>query len=932
MEHLCKTLDAQTFFVHPNLVHTISGTGIGPNAVQLPTLLTVERAAFASQPDECYLSPTAYICHSSGTSSGLPKPIYQSHKGMVGGLYPFPTRNNSQALSATFTVTPLFHGGTPDCLRAWSSGAMCWLFPQDSVPITGANVVKSVQAARKGGDRVDYFSSVPFVLQMLLDEDHDAGISLLQSFDLVGFGGAALPQAAGDRLVDAGVKLLSRMGSAECGFLMSSHRDYTNDKDWGYLRPIKDPSLLSFEPREEGLSELVVNEKWPFKTKTNYKGGKAYATADLFEPHPHIPYAWRYHGRADAQIVLANGKKFDPAPMELDIMGAASRRGLRDVLIFGTGMSQAGALLFPSRNTCIEDLTGHVWNIIEDMNRRSQSHARIARSMLIVVPADEADEPPLPKSSKGTIMRARAEAIYERYIKVSQSETPKPTHVPDEELYNTVVTCFVEVLGRDVNPERDLYQQGVDSISCAQIRGLIESLGLVEISLSFNVVYDKRTVAGLVEYLIKVRHGGEQNDECGDRHRQLKEMRQLVEKYQTFKFSDVPSQNRQDGKTKSVVVLTGATGFLGAHILHLLRHDASVTKIFCLVRATGSEEANSRVSRALIQYRRPGLDGFNEETNPVRCLACHLSEADLGLEKDDQQAILNEATIFIHAAWAVNFNLGLQSFEDQIVGTRNLINTAAAASAHLSFLSSTAAVGASSSTSIPETLSTEPSDASPLGYSQSKWVTEQVCNAANKTMGAPFVSVIRVGQLCANEKGVWNASEAYPLMLSTAKLTGSLPIIDDKLDWVPVEVAAQAILDIIASSSDTSLNMATAFYHVTNPHDGPTWAMLLRHLTRRRDCDWIEMVAPHDWIEKLETALEQEQYRRHPSQALVSLWKARYCVSNGGSAGDGELENSKSPSFQVARSQAASPTMKSIRQLDLERVDKIWPWVDRTIV
>ena len=48
--------------------------------------------------------------------------------------------------------------------------------------------------------------------------------------DIVGAGGAALPAEVGDRLVRRGINLSSRLGSAECGFLLSSYHDFIVDR------------------------------------------------------------------------------------------------------------------------------------------------------------------------------------------------------------------------------------------------------------------------------------------------------------------------------------------------------------------------------------------------------------------------------------------------------------------------------------------------------------------------------------------------------------------------------------------------------------------------------------------------------------------------------------------------------------------------------
>ncbi|CAD0032176.1 unnamed protein product [Aureobasidium pullulans] len=81
--------------------------------------------------------------------------------------------------------------------------------------------------------------------------------------DIVGVGGAALPDEVGDRMVGKGINLISRFGSAECGFLMSSHRDYSKDKAWQYLRSDEGAEFLTFEKNEDDLAELVIKPGWP---------------------------------------------------------------------------------------------------------------------------------------------------------------------------------------------------------------------------------------------------------------------------------------------------------------------------------------------------------------------------------------------------------------------------------------------------------------------------------------------------------------------------------------------------------------------------------------------------------------------------------------------------------------------------------------------
>lgn len=221
------------------------------------------------QPTECIFEPhhvnegaVAYLHHTSGTSSGLPKPIPQSHRAAIGVLPHLP---QSPSI-ASFTTTPLYHGGIADLFRCWTSNAMIWLFPGKDVPITARNICSCLSTASTSSStarfpQVKYFSSVPYVLQMM--EADDRGLKYLQHMEIVGVGGAALPAEVGERLVKGGVNLISRFGSAECGFILSSYRDFASDHDWQYLRNYNPSDMIDFESRDEGLAELVVKPGWP---------------------------------------------------------------------------------------------------------------------------------------------------------------------------------------------------------------------------------------------------------------------------------------------------------------------------------------------------------------------------------------------------------------------------------------------------------------------------------------------------------------------------------------------------------------------------------------------------------------------------------------------------------------------------------------------
>ncbi|KAL8873605.1 MAG: hypothetical protein Q9174_000953 [Haloplaca sp. 1 TL-2023] len=918
-------------------------------------------------------SDVAFLFHTSGTSTGLPKPIPQSHHGSIGVL---PALSNGRE-KATFTTTPLYHGGIADCFRAWTSGAPIWLFPGKDVPITTSNVLSSLACAETAAKTipnaapVKYFSSVPYVLQMVASETK--GMNMLRSMDIVGVGGAALPSDVGDALVREGVNLVSRFGSAECGFLLSSHRDYDRDKEWQYLRShVLD--LLTFEAQddESKLSELIIQPQWPHMAKRNRDDG-SFATADLFAPHPHLKNAWKYHSRADSQLTLITGKKFDPAPLEAAI---TSHSLLSDVLIFGNGTQCPGALLFRSDEAkAMEDnqLLDLIWPIVEKLNREGQAHTKLSRAMLIIM---DLDSPRPEKSSKGTILRSQAEKAYEKQIQAAyqQNEEASMTgdrmsmeFVPDDDVPTIVLDIVKSVIGTNerIPGDYDLFSFGVDSVACMAIRAKLHSkiVGPQTTALPLNVVYDGGNINRLSRYLIDFRKG--RMTEVED---EMSLMTDLVREHSDFETTHVDNTERKevDVVEPSIpngnagagdhVVLTGATGALGAHILHFLRSTPTVSQVTCLVRGASALAAHERVSKSLVARGKPPLGPFApQSTAPagtpppseefpedvkIQCIQATLSHPLLGLSPSDHRHLAEKTTMIIHAAWAVNFTARLRSFEkDHIAGLKHLLHLSLQSASSTKktrflFLSSTASVTGTppSKYPIPEKISHHPEDASPLGYSRSKWVAEQICNNFHKHASSIDVRVLRIGQLTADTvKGIWNMAEAWPLMLSTAPVLHALPDVEQALDWLPVDTAAEAVLEISGATGseprvveDEKGGDDCPVFHILNPHTTPTWCDLCTTIAQHSSHLGLQIMPPKEWLKRLE-----ESEGEHPAKKLVGLW--REIFGSDGPEGKGVASKEKEKkrmTFAMQETHAISRVMRDVRPLSEGEMVRMWEWVE----
>lgn len=572
-----------------------------------------------------------------------------------------------------------------------------------------------------------------------------------------------------------------------------------------------------------------------------------------------------------------------------------------------------------------QELLDAIKPAIEKLNRDTQDHARIPHHMLVPLPHQD----PLEKSSKGTLIRRVAEARFEEIINraYDEQDSQESIHVSDDELPQHLKGLIQSITSQsaELTDDMDLFSYGVDSIACMQLRTRLR--GLIphcDKPLPMSVIEDCGSIKRLTDYVLRRRHG--ETGEIEEDEEQL--MKDLVKQYGSFEESaSQPTTNgqRAEDKKGDVVLLTGATGALGAHTLDLLRKTETTKKVYCLVRGADEHAARERVSKALEQRGLNSLLTPGKATEEVEVIPAQLSDARLGLSDELYSTLAREVTCIIHVAWTVNFRLKLRSFaKDNIAGVKNLLGLALSAGRatppRFAYCSSTAAVmngELDPSGCWPEKLVTDPSSASPLGYSRSKWVAEHICAEADRrTSLRGRVAVVRVGQLAGDStSGVWNTKEAWPMMLSTASIIKCLPDLgDEALDWLPVDIAAQAFLESTREENCGQENLPV--YHVLNPHRQPTWHDMLLWLKKKAD---FEIVSPQVWLQRLEASDTE-----HPAKKLLGLWKEAY----GNGVQDGSAGR---PEFAMEESKKHISVLRAVKPLDEAYIQKVWAWVQANV-
>ncbi|KAH7929842.1 putative aminoadipate reductase [Leucogyrophana mollusca] len=850
------------------------------------------------------------VIHSSG-STGFPKPIIATNKAAIG--------NCSVNFNLTsLTTLPLYHGhGHSNLYRAIYAAKPLYLFPTGSIPLTSANVIKLLAQAPD----VEGFYGVPLALKLLAETEE--GLQVLRELKLVMFGGSACPDELGHLLVAEGVRLVGHYGLTEMGQLMTSFRDFETDKDWNWVRA-KGPFVKSnvndymrFEDRGDGKYELYVLDGWHTKVMTNQPDG-SYATKDLFIKHPTTPDAYKFVGRVDDTIVMVNGEKTNPVPIELTLRSSPY---IADAIIFGAARTQIGALILPTevaKESSPVELAKLVAPIIALANAEAPSHSQLATEALAFLPYGT----PIPRADKGSILRPKVYKEFEQVIddvyKRLEGEVggaDKRLVSGDQEAKAVIRDLIGKTIERPIDylqDDTDLFEFGLDSLQSTRIRNAIQrEIDLGGKKLSSNAVFENPSISKIAKLVLALSSGHEHELES----RSAQDiMLELVEKYRHFEVPPKTHTNGTNGHlngsgSSRIVVLTGSTGSLGAYILDEFLADSSVETIYCLCRAKNDADAESRVTESM--KARKLLSRYTKANGRVVSLASDLAADKLGLRAEVYDEIARRATLVVHNAWAVNFNLGISSFETHIRGAVNLINLALASPhshpADFYFASSVSAVAAwPGPGSVPEAVTDDPFVAQGLGYAQSKWVTEKLCQLASQA--TPIrAGVLRIGQMVGDSSnGVWNETEAISLIFKCADTIGVLPDLEESVSWLPVDYAAKTIIEVINLPSDDRCPV----WHVLHP-TLVKWTSVLSSLQRAGLS--FKPLSRRDWLKALRASTTDEV--TNPSRKLLTFYENKY----------GQEELIKRYPLTTELTQKASRSLRDAPVADDELVGK---WVE----
>jgi amino acid adenylation domain-containing protein/thioester reductase-like protein len=328
------------------------------------------------------------------------------------------------------------------------------------------------------------------------------------------------------------------------------------------------------------------------------------------------------------------------------------------------------------------------------------------------------------------------------------------------------------------------------------------------------------------------------------------------------------SRPRPDWRSPREILLTGATGFLGAHLLRELL-AATDARVWCLVRARDETEVLRRIGQAAARYELPA-----PSAGRVAPLPGDLAQPGLGLPDAQFRDLARDIDIIYHPGALVNFIYPYQELRAaNVAGTREVIRLAGEyRGIPVHYVSTTAVLaglGVEGVHEVTEETALGYPDQLRMGYVETKYVAEELLRNAGRA-GLPVAIYRPLDIVGSIDTGAWSTSTEMCALIRFMTDTGLAPDIDLPLDYVPADVCAAAIRHISVTAGATGLT-----YHLASPEH----ALLGSLVSRLRDRGYqIEDIAFGEWVIELarQAALDPSQ----PMAAFMPLF-----VDRGGASG-----------------------------------------------
>ncbi|BAU16060.1 amino acid adenylation domain protein (plasmid) [Leptolyngbya sp. NIES-3755] len=745
----------------------------------------------------CAIIPAhlAYILYTSG-STGRPKGVQIPHRAVVNFLHSMQQDLNLRPGDVLLSVTSLsFDIALLELLLPLVVGATVALVDR-STAVDGQRLSEALTRTQ-----ATLMQATPATWRLLLEAGWSGGSTLTMLC-----GGEALTPNLAAQLLPRGAALWNLYGPTETTIWSTRHR-LTKATDASVIgQPIANTQLYILNEQQQPVPIGVVGELYigGAGLARGYVG-RADLTAErfvrdrfsavpgarLYRTGDRVKYradgSVEYVGRVDYQVKL-RGFRIELGEIEAVLTQHAQVRQAVVLLLGENSQQYLCAFLVAENDQAIaeDELRSFLKEILPQY---------MIPSTFIVLES-------LPLTPNCKIDRRALAAIDPTKRPPTTSYTQPQT--PDE---RQLAMIWAGILGvQQVGTQDNFFDLGGHSILVIQLWTRVKELFQVEIPL--RSLFESSTITEQVKAIVNLQQQVQSTQEWVPTTAvDLKKEAVLDTDIQpaTAYAIEMPPPD--------AILLTGATGFLGAFLLHQLLQQSSAT-IYCLVRASTIEQAGERLQQNLAAYSLWNQN-FAHRILPV---LGDLAQPKLGLSSDQFQALADRIDVIYHNGALVNFVYSYSTLKAaNVLGTQEVLRLAAMVRTKPVHFISTFSVFSNvdrlERIEVKEEDTPEACENLQSGYAQSKWVAERLAAIAN-SRGIP-VCIYRLGRITGDSQtGICNTDDFMSRMIKGCIQIGYIPEPDSDtlVDMTPVDYASQAIVHL--SQRQQLLGQV---FHIVNP-------------------------------------------------------------------------------------------------------------------
>lgn len=310
-----------------------------------------------------------------------------------------------------------------------------------------------------------------------------------------------------------------------------------------------------------------------------------------------------------------------------------------------------------------------------------------------------------------------------------------------------------------------------------------------------------------------------------------------------------------DYQQKKNILLTGATGFVGSHILYELLKQTN-GEIFVIVRGGSEEEGFERVKKKLME-----LQIWEESSaDRIHAICGNLEQLQLGISDSLWKLLSNTIDLIIHDAAYVNL-IGTyeKHYEPNVVSTLQLLELARIGKyKRFVYVSTSGIFGGLYQPQDFEEGYTIMEDAkiptvrSIFAYVRTKWVADQLVQQAAKQ--GIDTAIFRLPHVGSDKiTGCFNQGDIFWSRLKAFSKLGKAPVIEHLFYVIPVDYLAKTLVHI-SNKKFTGLN-----FYTTVSNEKITWMSVADAI--RNGGYQIDIMEMEDWYAYVKKYLAENQDR-----------------------------------------------------------------------